>query len=53
MINYLMIGTNDFEKAVKFYDDLLNEMGASRAFSTEKFVAWSFGEGTTVYKILK
>lgn len=53
MINYVTLGTNDFEKAVKFYDELLNEMGASRAFSTEKFVAWSFGKGSTMLVVTR
>ncbi len=51
MINYLMIGTNDLEKAAEFYDRLLSEMGASRAFSTDKLVAWSFGEGKTMLAV--
>ncbi len=53
MINYLMLGTNDIEKAVKFYDALLNEMGASRAFGTEKLAAWSFGKGSTMLAVTK
>ena len=30
MINYLMVGTNRFDQAVKFYDALMADMGATR-----------------------
>ena len=40
MIGYVMLGTNDFARATKFYDALLGAMGAKRAMESEKFVAW-------------
>ena len=46
MINYVMIGTNRFEAAVAFYDALMSEMGATRAYATEKNVGWGWGIGT-------
>ena len=33
MIGYATIGTNDFDKAVKFYDAIAEEMGAKRAWT--------------------
>jgi len=53
MISYLMIGTNDLEKSEIFYDGLLKDMGASKAYQTEDLVAWSFGEGTSLFTITK
>ena len=42
MIGYVTLGTNDLERAVAFYDELLALVGASR-FMTEEgiFVAWA------------
>jgi len=41
MIGYVTVGTNDFERAVAFYDALLGELGASRFMSGDTFVAWA------------
>lgn len=47
MIGYVTLGTNDIQRAAAFYDALLSELGASRAYGTERLVAWRFGsEGT-------
>lgn len=41
MIGYVMVGTNDFPKAVAFYDELLALLGAKRIMEDDgKFVAW-------------
>ncbi|MDH4073180.1 MAG: VOC family protein [Gammaproteobacteria bacterium] len=40
MIGYVMLGTNDLERAAQFYDQLLGEIGAKRFMETETFVAW-------------
>ncbi len=42
MIGYVTLGTNDLERAVKFYDDLFAVIGAGR-FMEEPgiFVAWT------------
>lgn len=53
MIGYLMIGTNDLKKSANFYDNLLKDIGASRAFETDELVAWTFGEGTSLFTITK
>lgn len=49
MINYVMIGTNQFERAVAFYDDLMSALGATRAYATEKNVGWGWGIGTPMF----
>ena len=41
MIGYVTLGTNNLERAVHFYDQLFNTIGAGRFFETEQFVAWS------------
>ncbi len=40
MIGYVTVGTNDIERAAKFYDQLLSELGAKRFMDTETFIAW-------------
>ena len=39
MIGYVTIGTNDLQRAVAFYDELLAELGAKRFMEEETFVA--------------
>ncbi len=42
MIGYVTLGTNDLDRAVKFYDELLAEIGAKRFMEQEgQFVAWA------------
>ena len=54
MVGYVTIGTNEFERAGKFYDELLAEFGATRMMDEESFVAWSNGtEGTAALSITK
>lgn len=43
MIGYVTLGTNDYDAALKFYDELLALAGAKRMFETETFVAWGTG----------
>jgi predicted lactoylglutathione lyase len=40
MIGYVTLGTNDMNRAGRFYDDLLGVVGAKRTMETEKFIAW-------------
>ncbi|MDD1620173.1 MAG: VOC family protein [Methylococcaceae bacterium] len=40
MIGYVTLGTNDIERAAKFYDALLAELGAGRIMDTDRFIAW-------------
>ena len=41
MIGYVTLGTNDFDKAVEFYDQLLATIGAGRFLDSDSFVAWA------------
>jgi catechol 2,3-dioxygenase-like lactoylglutathione lyase family enzyme len=45
MIGYACVGTNDFKRAIAFYDALLSELGARRVMDYETFVAWKRDNG--------
>ena len=40
MIGYVTLGTNDLDRAARFYDALLAEIGAKRMMQTDRFVVW-------------
>jgi predicted lactoylglutathione lyase len=40
MIGYVTLGTNDLERAAKFYDALAAEMGTARMMESDSFIAW-------------
>jgi catechol 2,3-dioxygenase-like lactoylglutathione lyase family enzyme len=40
MIGYVTLGTNDKDRAARFYDALLGEIGAKRFMETDKFILW-------------
>lgn len=44
MIGYVTIGTNDPERAHKFYDEVLGLLGGERFMEMEQFVAWRSSE---------
>lgn len=46
MIGYVTLGTNDLKKSAEFYDNLLKELGVTRVFDGERFVAWGGSPGT-------
>lgn len=43
MIGYVTLGTNNFERAGKFYDALLADLGAKRVWDNDHFIAWGLG----------
>lgn len=43
MIGYITVGTNNLERAAKFYDKLFAELGATRFIDMKQFVAWGTG----------
>ena len=53
MIGYVTLGTNDLARAAKFYDELLQELGAARAMENERFVAWATGPGAPMLCAMK
>ncbi len=40
MIGYTMVGTNDLERAIRFYDPLMAEMGLDRCYRDELSTSW-------------
>ncbi len=40
MLGYVTLGTNDLEKAAKFYDAIAGEMGVGRTMEFDHFIAW-------------
>ena len=53
MIGYTTLGTNNFDKAVAFYDQLFTTIGAVRFLENEQFVAWSTGMEHAGFSITK
>ncbi|MFQ5562148.1 MAG: VOC family protein [Parvularculaceae bacterium] len=53
MIGYVTFGTNDLERASKFYDALLGELGAGRMMEGETFIAWSTTPGAPGLGVIK
>ena len=41
MIGYVTVGTNDFPRAAKFFDELFALLGARRTMDFETFVVWA------------
>jgi catechol 2,3-dioxygenase-like lactoylglutathione lyase family enzyme len=45
MIGYVTLGTNNIDRAAKFYDALLAEFGAKRIMDFGTFILWGAGPG--------
>ena len=53
MIGYVTLGTNNFDDAARFYDELLGSIGASRFMESDKFIAWATAPGSPAISITK
>ena len=53
MIGYVTLGTNDFPRAVAFYDLLAREMGVGRMMEGENYVAWGTPGGGAGVAVMK
>lgn len=53
MIGYVTLGTNDFDRAVSFYDTLLAEMGAQRFYTSDRFTYWGKKRGLGLLAVCK
>lgn len=53
MIGYVTLGTNDIDRAAKFYDELLAELGAKRFMESDRFIAWSTSPGAPAVSVIK
>jgi predicted lactoylglutathione lyase len=53
MIGYVTLGTNDIDRAAKFYDELLAEFGAKRTLETDRFIVWGTTPNATALSVIK
>jgi catechol 2,3-dioxygenase-like lactoylglutathione lyase family enzyme len=51
MIGYATLGTNDLQRAARFYDALLGTIGAKRLMDYGSFIAWGTGPGSPMLAI--
>jgi catechol 2,3-dioxygenase-like lactoylglutathione lyase family enzyme len=53
MLGYITLGTNNFEQAADFYDQLLAELGAGRFMESDSFIAWATAPDKPAISIVK
>ena len=53
MIGYVTLGTNKYDEAAKFYDELLATIGAKRVMEGDRFIAWGTGPAAPAVSIIK
>ncbi|MBT8142350.1 MAG: VOC family protein [Gammaproteobacteria bacterium] len=53
MIGYVTLGTNNFDAAAKFYDELLGTINAGRFMQDDTFIAWAISPGAPAISIIK
>jgi predicted lactoylglutathione lyase len=53
VISYFMLGTNNLPAAIKFYDSLMTEMGATKAYENDRMAGWGWGIGTPLFIVNK
>jgi catechol 2,3-dioxygenase-like lactoylglutathione lyase family enzyme len=53
MIGYVTLGTNKFDEAARFYDDLFAVLGAARIIESDRFIAWGTGMTSPAVSIAK
>ena len=53
MIGYTTVGTNDFDKAVAFYDALLGELGANQVMNDGRICVYTAQPGASMFAVCK
>ncbi len=53
MIGYVTLGTNNIDRAAKFYDELLGTIGAKRMMEDGNFIAWATPAGMPAVSVIK
>ena len=53
MIGYVTLGTNKFDDAAKFYDELFASIGAGRLMESDTFIAWSPAPSAPAVSIIR
>ena len=52
-MGYTCVGTNDLDKAVAFYSDLLGVLGAKAFFKSERGVGWGTAPDKPMFSVMK
>jgi len=52
-VGYVTLGTNDLDKAVAFYDELLAELGAKKIMTNDRMVMWGSAPGSAMLALCK
>ena len=53
MIGYVTLGTNKFDDAARFYDELFASIGAGRLMESDTFIAWSPAPTASAVSIIR
>jgi catechol 2,3-dioxygenase-like lactoylglutathione lyase family enzyme len=53
MIGYTCVGTNDLDKAITFYSDLLGVLGAQVFFKSDRGVGWGTAPDKPMLSVMK
>ena len=53
MIGYTCVGTNDLDKAIYFYTELLGLLGAQPFFKTDRGIGWGVKPDQPMFSVLK
>ena len=53
MIGYTSVGTNDLDKAIAFYGELLSLLGAQPFFKSDRGVGWGVSPDKPMFSVLK
>ena len=53
MIGYVTLGTNRYDEAAQFYDELFALIGAGRMLESDSFIAWGTGMTSPAVSITK
>ena len=53
MIGYITLGTNDLQRAIKFYEQVLAPLNVAVIYETDRSRAWSTGPGKPGLSICK
>ena len=53
MIGYTCVGTNDLDKAVAFYTELLGLLGAQVFFKSERGVGWGIAPDKPMFSVMR
>jgi predicted lactoylglutathione lyase len=53
MIGYITLGTNDLQRAGRFYDQLLAELGARRVMTDERMLGWGASPADPMFSVIE